>query len=411
MIANMKTIRVEIEPPDAPDPAEIDRLAKELLDKESSETASVDDSSTLNIEKLYEKYSVRPAISNAVLRRSTSKNEYMIDGVLVRNQPGLIGGASKSLKTTTAIDLAVSLASGSPFLGVRSVLSQEKVMFYSAESGEATIREIERRVSMAKGVYDQLDNDQIIWQTWVPQISDLAGLALLDYEIGQHKPTVVILDPLYQMLDGENASSYSLNGQQLQTISRLCLDHNATPILIDHAKRSSNNVREFAPLELEDISGAGKAEFFRQWILISRQRPYDVDSQIHHLWMTFGGSAGHSGLFGVVIDESLDESSGRGYRLTVQSGRESKESMSIEIANRKREKDEKQKAATLESHCEKILLAFVGNLRLTKSKIGTLAGMNDKQLAPAIAKLLSAKKIDITEEKIQGVMRDVYYRP
>lgn len=55
--------------------------------------------------------------------------------------------------------------------------------------------------------------------------------------------------------------------------------------------------------ELDDMSQSGFAEFARQWILLSRRKDYLDGSGLHELWMRSGGSAGHSSLWGLDVDE------------------------------------------------------------------------------------------------------------
>jgi RecA-family ATPase len=76
--------------------------------------------------------------------------EYDIDRILVAGQPAILAGPSKGLKTTLAIDLGLSLASGEPFLGAFRVNRQRRVLLMSGESGSATIQETARRIMLAK---------------------------------------------------------------------------------------------------------------------------------------------------------------------------------------------------------------------------------------------------------------------
>jgi RecA-family ATPase len=62
-----------------------------------------------------------------------------VQRVLVKGMPGILGGPKKTLKTSTLADLVVSLGSGPPFLGPFKVYRKAKVLFVSAESGEATV--------------------------------------------------------------------------------------------------------------------------------------------------------------------------------------------------------------------------------------------------------------------------------
>ena len=62
-------------------------------------------------------------------------------------------------------------------------------------------------------------------------------------------------------------------------------------------------------MELQHISGAGVAEFARQWILLNRDTPYQGDG-VHSIWMNIGGSCGQGGLHLLKIDEGTAQSVG-----------------------------------------------------------------------------------------------------
>ena len=70
---------------------------------------------------------------------------------------------------------------------------------------------------------------------------------------------------------------------------------------------------------LEELTMSGAAEWARQWILLAAAGAYQGDGR-HLLWMRCGGSAGHSSLWGVTIDEGQldpDTFTGRTWDVTV----------------------------------------------------------------------------------------------
>ena len=77
---------------------------------------------------------------------------YLIDGVLVKDQPAGLVAPKKSLKTNISVELAISLATGGRFLGYYRVAEPKRMAMFSGESGMATIQETALRVSKAAGV-------------------------------------------------------------------------------------------------------------------------------------------------------------------------------------------------------------------------------------------------------------------
>jgi hypothetical protein len=86
-------------------------------------------------------------IDSKTLASTDKKLDWLVKKLLVRDQLAIIGGAKKALKTSIAIDLAISLGSGTRFLDKFDVPERVKVLVLSGESGEATIKETAKRRS------------------------------------------------------------------------------------------------------------------------------------------------------------------------------------------------------------------------------------------------------------------------
>jgi ribosomal protein S25 len=168
---------------------------------------------------------------------------------------------------------------------------------------------------------------------------------------------LLILDPTYLMMLGlgNDAGNLFAVGAFLKSLGDIAQATHCTPLLCHHLKKGVADPYE--PAELENIAWAGFQEFVRQWILLNRRVRYDPDQGGHHeLWMSVGGSAGHSGLWGLNIEEGTRQDvSGRRWQVDVLSSSDAyaeRIAAASDAADERKElqkqtKREKQRAAVL----------------------------------------------------------------
>ena len=242
-------------------------------------------------------------MTSAELLAANLEVRYLIDQVLVEGQPAVVGGHSKTLKTSTIVDLAVSLATGTPFLGTFQA-QKKRVAVWSGESGPASLRRLAIRIADARGV--DLQDASLLWSFSLPKLSADDDLRWLGKVITDNKLEVVIIDPLYlSLLDAESAGmagNVFAMGAKLIPLSEIGQRTGCTIIVLHHFRKGGQADREAEPAGLEMLAQAGVAEWARQWILLQRRSPYQCDGK-HQLWMRAGGSAGHAGLWALDIDE------------------------------------------------------------------------------------------------------------
>ncbi|MCI0333666.1 MAG: bifunctional DNA primase/polymerase [Planctomycetes bacterium] len=294
-------------------PAEVQRIA------ESVARYAPDQISVAIAEDHFQQLGAKPkadeplsfeAITSKELDENDYELQYLINGVLVRGQPGVIAGPKKTLKTNISIDLALSLASGGRFLGHFAADEEVRVGIMSGESGAATIQETARRIAVAKDSRLQ-DFANVMWSFAVPQLGDAAHIEALHRFIATHNLSVLVLDPTYLMMLGlgDQAGNLFIVGSFLKSLGDLAQSTGCTPLLCHHLKKGVADPYE--PAELENIAWAGFQEFVRQWILLNRRVRYDPDrGGQHELWMSVGGSAGHSGLWGLNVEEGTRQDVG-----------------------------------------------------------------------------------------------------
>src|SRR5690606_26799897 len=113
-----------------------------------------------------------------------------------------------------------------------------------------------------------------------PQLSRAVDLQRLVDSIQKHAFDVTIVDPAYLcLLDGgmaESAGNVFRMGSILKAFSQVGTDTGTTLVLAHHSTKAAG--RQHEPLELEDLSQSGFAEWARQWLLLSRRDAYQYGS-------------------------------------------------------------------------------------------------------------------------------------
>lgn len=138
---------------------------------------------------------------------------WLVDDSWVDGSVGFISGRSKSYKTWIALDLALSVVSGQPFLGRYGVERTGPVLLVQEEDPTPVLQERLRLIAKTKGMLPILktvrsDYVEIEYPEWPLHIINLQGFNLGSTDkvaqirklIAEINPVLVILDPLIVLL-------------------------------------------------------------------------------------------------------------------------------------------------------------------------------------------------------------------
>jgi len=261
------------------------------------------------------------------LEASDQDLDYIVEGLFVDKAPLIVGGREKCFKTSLTMDLAISLATGKPFLGRFPIVQTRHVTFFTAEIGEAAGKLLVKRVREAKDIpIGQIGDLNIITEVpafSVSKVYDKRGNVELVPSVDRKfrmyldsvETDVIIFDPLYFCLQGSDVGDMYAIGAVLKVITDLCKDRNIWPIFCHHARKDST--KEFQPMELGDLYGAGVSAFARQWMLMSHADAYR--GGVATMVGRFGGSTqGDGGQWNLTINEGVaDEIADRRWEVKV----------------------------------------------------------------------------------------------
>lgn len=232
--------------------------------------------------------------------------DYLIERILADGEPCILGGPEKSLKSTIAIDLLLSLETGLPFLGEFRVPEPRGVMMISSETTKKTTVDIIRRVAASKGCDESqiksiFDRESIFFDR--PDLSSKSVLKTIGEELQNQDYGVLILDSAYQMLPAEGASSLFAFSKILCSINDVCRDNGTTLVLVHHARKTDRLTQ--VP-DLEHLLWSGFKQWARQWVLLSHRKNYIAGTGSHEMFLNASSSIGHQGTWKLDVEEGAE---------------------------------------------------------------------------------------------------------
>ena len=170
-----------------------------------------------------------------------SEQPWLIEGLWGGQAVGIIGGEPKCGKTFLALDLAVSVASGTPCLRRFPTPQAGRVLLFAAEDAPQVVRQRLHGIAYAAGVgFESLDVHVITAPTLRLDRQD--HQRALQATVADLKPSLLVLDPLVRLhaIDENVAAEVAPLLAYLRSLQR----HNHTAVaLVHHARKGAAHER------------------------------------------------------------------------------------------------------------------------------------------------------------------------
>lgn len=180
--------------------------------------------------------------------------KYLVRGLWPSGAYGVHAAEMKAQKTWNALDLAVSVASGEPWLNHFPIDDSGAVIVFAGEGGEASIVRRMRAICEAK----QLDPAALAIHVSAraPHLSSDEHMDQFARKVEEVDPRLVILDPLYLSAGGAKGSDLYGMGELLERAQHVCDTGRTSLVVVTHFNRRKAS-------GAGRISGAGPAEWGR----------------------------------------------------------------------------------------------------------------------------------------------------
>jgi hypothetical protein len=169
----------------------------------------------------------------AVRVRAAGPPTWLVERLWPGDAYGVLGAEDKAGKTWAALDLAASVATGTPWLNHWPCPTPGAVLAFLGEGGErAMVRRLEA-IAADRGA-DESDLAAVRLCFRVPILRAEEHVAEVEAELRAHPARLVILDPLYLAAAGAKGSDLYAMGEALYPIQRACQDAGASLVVTTH---------------------------------------------------------------------------------------------------------------------------------------------------------------------------------
>lgn len=179
---------------------------------------------------------ILPVLRVSEIPEEEAPCRWLIEGLWGASSVGLVGGAPKCCKSWTALEMSVSVATGTPCFGKYSVPEPGRALLYLAEDSLPAVRERVSSLAGHRGIgIDALDVHVIT--AGRVRLDLAADQARLFETVKRLRPKLLVLDPLVRLhaLNENDASAVSALLSYLRALQR---ELDLSLVLVHHTRKN-----------------------------------------------------------------------------------------------------------------------------------------------------------------------------
>lgn len=173
--------------------------------------------------------------------RNREPRKWIVEGLIAETQYGVLSKVDKGQKTWDAMDLAVSIVTGTPWLGIFPVLVTGPVVVFAGEGDDDEYIARFDAVCASKGVAPNETAENVTICFRVPTLSNEQVMDEVQAHLDEHEPTMVILDPLYLAVGGASGSDLYAMGEVLSKLQYAVQAVKAALVVLTHHKKGDSS--------------------------------------------------------------------------------------------------------------------------------------------------------------------------
>jgi len=171
----------------------------------------------------------------AEIAARAKEEEWLVEGLWGRSAVGILGGQPKCMKTWLGLEMAVSVASGTPCLDRFAVEAPGPALVFLAEDALGQVRERIEGLCRRRG--RRLEAlDLLVITEPVLRLDDRVSRERLERTVARHRPRLLLLDPLVRLHGLDENSSHDVS-RLLGHLRELERRYGVSVVLVHHASK------------------------------------------------------------------------------------------------------------------------------------------------------------------------------